>query len=85
VVPTGSWRINSFSDPLASANDPLPVHASATYFSYTDISSDPTLVACYTSDGYYALVRLSSVNSGSGTVQVETWFQLVKGLRLIEH
>jgi hypothetical protein len=85
VVPTGSWRINSFSDPLTSATDPLPVHTSASYFNYTDLTSDPTMVACYTADGYYALVRLSSFNTGAGTVSVETWFQLVKGLRLIQH
>lgn len=33
----------------------------------------------------YALVRLGSPDTVSGTVQVETWFQPIKGLRLIQH
>jgi hypothetical protein len=34
---------------------------------------------------HYALVRLGSPDTVSGTVQVETWFQPIKGLRLIQH
>jgi len=85
VVPTGSWRVNTFSNALTSETAPLPSHSVATYFNYTDLATDPIMVGCYTADGYYALVKLSSYNTGAGTVSVQSWFQPIKGLRLIQH
>jgi hypothetical protein len=85
VVPTGSWRVNGFSNALTNENDPLPLHSSTAYFNFTDLATDPVLIGCWTADGYYALVKLSSYNMSAGTVSVQTWFQKIKGLRLIEH
>ena len=85
VVPAGSWRINAFTDALTSETAPLPLHSTATYFNLTDLATDPIMVGCYTADGYYALVKLSSYNISAGTVSVQTWFQPIKGLRLIQH
>jgi len=84
VVPSGSWRVNAFTNPLTSEAGPLPTHSNLVYFNYTDIT-DPTVVGCYTEDGYYAMVKLSGINTGQGTVQAQSWIQLVKGLRLIKH
>jgi hypothetical protein len=85
VQQSGSWRVNGFSDALTSETNPLPVHSTATYHNYTDLVDDPSLVGCYTADGYYALVKLSSYNTGAGTVSAQSWFQIIKGLRLIQH
>lgn len=85
VVPTGSWRINGFTNPLSSETDPLPEHSTINYFNYTDITSTPVIVGAYTADGYYAMLKVASVNTGAGTVMASGWFQLVKGLRLIQH
>jgi len=86
VVPTGSWKVNAFSNPVLDDQAPLPRYIQGVnYFNYTDIATDPTWVGCYTEDGYYALAKLAGVNTGSGTVQVTTYFQLVKGLRLVQH
>jgi len=85
VAPTGSWRVNAFSNALTDENAALPVHGTSTYFSYTDLSTDPIMVGCYTADGYYALVKLSGYNTGAGTVSAQTWFQAIKGLRLVQH
>lgn len=85
IVPAGTWRVNAFSNALTSETDPLPVHTTATYFNLTDLATDPILVSCYTADGYYALVKLSGYNTGAGTVSVQSWFQPIKGLRLIQH
>jgi hypothetical protein len=83
---SGTWRINGFTDPLTSEQAALPVHSAVTYLSYTDLATDPILVGCFTTaDGYYALVKLSGYNTGAGTVSVQTWFQTIKGLRLIQH
>jgi len=84
VVPTGAWRVNAFSDALTSETSPLPAHSTITYHNYTDLV-DPVVVGCYTADGYYALVKLSSFNTGAGTVSVQSWYQPIKGLRLIQH
>lgn len=84
-VPGASWKVNSFTDPLANEDGPLPRHSQTTYFNYTDISQTPLLIGAYTEEGYYAMVKVNSVNVGSGEVQVESWFQLVQGLRLIQH
>jgi hypothetical protein len=85
IAPAGNWRVTSFTDPLIDVTNLLPAYSTRTYFSYTDINSNPTWIGCYTQDGHYALVELSDVNAVSGTVQVETWFQPVRGLRLIRH
>jgi len=86
VVPAGSWKASGFTDALTNEDDPLPVHTTTAYFNLTDLTTDPILVGCFTTsdNGYYALVKLSSYNT-AGTVSVQTWFQLIKGLRLIQH
>jgi len=86
VVPTGPWRVSAFSNALTSETAQLPTYSTSTYFTYTDLTIDPCLVGCYTTaDSHYALVKLTNYNVGAGTVSVESWFQLVKGLRLIKH
>ncbi len=85
VVPAGSWRVNAIAGPLTSEQHPLPVHNPNTYANYQDITQTPFLAAIYTQDGYYALAKLDGFNAGDKTYQVSGWFQLVKGLRLIQH
>jgi hypothetical protein len=85
VVPAGGWRVNGISTNAVSEQGPLPAHITGNYVSYTDISTDPILLGVWTADGYFALVKASGVNTGAGTVQIETWFQKVSGLRLIKH
>jgi hypothetical protein len=85
VVPSGAWRANGISTNAVAEQGPLPAHITGNYVSYTDISTDPILLGVWTADGYFALVKASGVNLGQGTVQIETWFQKVSGLRLIQH
>ncbi len=85
VVPAGGWRVNGISTNAVSEQGPLPAHITGNYVSYTDISTDPILLGVWTADDYFALVKASGVNLGSGTVQIEAWFQKIKGLRLIQH
>ena len=84
-VPSASWKVNGFSDPVADENGPLPRHQQTTYFNYTDVTQTPLIVGCYTEEGYYAMVKVNSVNTGSGEVELESWFQLIQGLRLVQH
>jgi hypothetical protein len=85
IVPAGSWRVSAFTSLLAGGTRPLPAYPSASYHDYTEVPSTPALIGVYTADSCYALVRIDSVDVASGTVHLTTWFQLVKGLRLIQH
>jgi hypothetical protein len=85
VVPAGSWHVNGISANSVAEQGPLPAHTTGNYVSSTAIATDPIFLGVWTYDGYFALIKISGVNSGAGTVQIESWFQLVKDLRLIKH
>ncbi len=86
VVPTGNWKATAIGKfLLTNENAILPEHTTTNYVQYVDMTSFPALVAIYTTDGYYALVKVPAEPSTDGKVNVETWFQSVKGLRLIAH
>jgi hypothetical protein len=85
TVTTGAWRVTAIGKTLIT--DPqaiLPLHSTTTYAQYCDMASFPAYIAIYTVDGYYALTGVAAAPN-AGKVQIETWFQLVKGLRLIAH
>lgn len=85
VVPSAGWHITGFSAPLSGDVSALPRHVSGNYYSSQEITQYPFFTGCYTYDEYFALVKISDPNSTSKSVKAETWFQLVKGLRLIKH
>jgi hypothetical protein len=91
IVPSADWRANGFTNPLLDEQSPLPGYVpppSANYFIYTQIPQVPCYVGCYTAgetEKHYALIKVNSVDVGAGQVRVETWYQLVPGLRLIRH
>jgi hypothetical protein len=90
IVPSADWRKNGFTNPLLDEMSPLPcqVDSPANYFIYTQIPQVPCYVGCYTAgeeEKHYALIKVNSVDVASGQVQIESWYQLVAGLRLIRH
>lgn len=85
VVPVDTWRSNRFTDPLAGEQDPLPSAAVPVYYNYGDISQLPGYIGCFTADSHYALVKVVAVDTANHWARLETWFQPVKGLRLISH
>lgn len=90
IVPSAQWRRNGFSNLLADEDSPLPAFRTSppNYFIYTELSQLPALIAVYTAGEdprHYALVKVHEVNAVTGTCRLETWFQLVPGLRLIRH
>jgi hypothetical protein len=85
VVPTDTWRVSGFTDTLPDENAMLPSFTETSYFNYTDILRVPCNVGCFTSDGHYALVRVVQADVENRWVWVETWYQLVPGLRLTRH
>jgi hypothetical protein len=85
VVPADTWRSNRFTDPLPDTESVLPSASVPVYYHYTDISQLPCNIGCFTADSHYALVRVLEVDSADGWVRLQTWFQQVKGLRLLAH
>jgi hypothetical protein len=86
-VPAGAWRTTAIgADLISDPQAALPEHSLLNYAQYVDMTQFPAYVAIYTVDGYYALIHVPSPpNTANGTVDVETWFQTVEGLRLIAH
>ncbi len=82
VVPQGAWRATGLLG-LFGGHEPLPQYDSLLYQSAVDVSAFVSYCAAYTSDGYYALVKSLGPNTIDGTLKVVTWFQRVRGLRLI--
>jgi len=90
IVPSADWRANGFSDPLLDEQGPLPSYDSLppNYFIFTQITSEPCYIGCYTAgeaEKHYALIKVNSADPASGQAKIETWYQLVTGLRLIRH
>ncbi len=85
VVPTDSWRVSCFTDTLPDENAMLPSFSETVYFNYSDILTSPCNIGCFTADSHYALVKVVGVDVENCWVRVETWFQLVPGLRLMQH
>jgi len=85
VVPTGSWRATGFTDTLSDENALLPSSSETSYFNYTDILRIPCSIGCLTADSHYALVKVVGLDTEKCCLRVETWYQLVPGLRLTRH
>ena len=84
VVPTGGWRVNGLAGPVTEQG-PLPAHVSGNYFSQQELTQYPFYCAVWTADGHFGLLKVTDYNPGAGTVKVESWFQVIEGLRLIQH
>jgi hypothetical protein len=86
-VPVANWRQNWFSDPITDPQAALPNYGPTTFFNFTDdIQTDPTYIGVYLgTEEHYGLVMFSGVNPGAGTINIESWFQTVQGLRLVAH
>jgi len=85
IVPTDSWRVSTLTDSQPGENVLLPSVSPTSYFNYTDILNVPCSVGCFTADNHYALVKVIAVDVEKRRVLLETWYQLLPGLRLTRH
>jgi hypothetical protein len=85
IVPTDSWRVSTFTDSQPGENVFLPSSSPTSYFNYTDILNVPCSIGCLTVDNHYALVKVISVDVENRRLLLETWYQLLPGLRLTRH
>ncbi len=84
IVPSANWRVNGIKHVTnEEANSVLP--AAGNYVNYEELIGN-SYYGVHTEDGYFGLVYTNGVpNTSNGTQNIETWFQLVQGLRLINH
>lgn len=87
LVPQAPWRENWFSDPLLDPQAMLPNFAPTTYFKITSgIEIDTTYIGVYLgTEEHYGMVKFFGADTIAGTILVESWFQIVQGLRLLAH
>ena len=88
IVPRAAWKANGFSNPVSAETVPsYQAPPNATYYIYVQVAQ-PCLVGVYTAGDtlkHYAFIKVDSVNAAVGKVWLQTWYQLVPGLRLVRH
>jgi hypothetical protein len=88
IVPRAAWKANGFSNPVSAETVPsYQAPPNATYFIYIQVAQ-PCLFGVYTAGDtlkHYAFVKVDSINAAVGKVWLQTWYQLVPGLRLVRH
>ena len=86
-VPQAEWRVTWFSDPLPDPQAILPRFAPTTFFRFmSGIETDTVYIGVYLDvEEHYGLVKCFGADTTAGTIQVESWFQVVPGLRLMTH
>jgi plastocyanin len=87
-VPNVFWHNTRFIhlDSLAGEDSILPGAPTSDYRKSSLLDSLPRFVAGHTTaDDYYALLYVTAIDTINGTADIESWFQKIKGLRLVEH
>ncbi|HDR00462.1 MAG TPA: hypothetical protein ENN51_09300 [candidate division WOR-3 bacterium] len=85
VIPGAEWKEGWLTDHLPGEPTILPLLGDTVYFDYTDITSIPFHAGCWLPDDHYALVRVLKVDTDAGYAELVAWFQMVPGLRLVQH
>jgi hypothetical protein len=95
IVPSANWRTNALHEPVGAGfeHEPVPAYDSlpVNYYDFMELAQQPTLVPVYTNLNkledrrHFALVKVQSVDTLTGRVVVESWYQRVPRLRLMKH
>ena len=87
LVPQADWRETWFSDPLLDPQEILPNFAQTTYRkARSGIENDTTYIGVYLhAEQHYGMAKFFGTDTIAGTINVESWFQTVQGLRLVAH
>jgi hypothetical protein len=82
IVGTSGWKLTGFIG-LADNFDDVTTLPLTGYLDREDNVAENMTYGIYTEDGNYAMVEVQSINTGTGTVQVRTAFQVVPGLAIL--
>ncbi len=85
LVPRGDWRTTWLYTLWGSGQEPVPEFDSLLYREEALVNPGQIYYAVHTSDQYYALVLTENPDPDQGLVVVYSWFQPVRGLRLLRH
>ncbi|UCC12340.1 MAG: hypothetical protein JSW02_02050 [candidate division WOR-3 bacterium] len=82
---SGTWNSSAFTDVLPEQFADVIVVPETGYFTSMEVTATNATYAVYTDDGYYGMVEVKSMNTGDGTLSLRVAFQMVPGLRILEH
>jgi len=84
IVPDAPWRVNGIKQVDGiTANSVLP--QAGEYLNFEQLIGN-VYFGVHTEDNYYGLIYTEGTpNTTEGTQDIRTWFQLVQGLRIINH
>ena len=83
-VSAGRWR-NTPLALLASEQGPVPAAGDTAYRKAVALGSAPVCIGCLTADGYYCVVNVTQIRVPNECIRFHSWFQAVRGLRLVRH
>ena len=63
----------------------LPAAGDTGWVQPVGVTPVPATIGCLTQDGYFALIKVTQVRIANEDLRAQAWFQLVRGLRLIQH
>uniref|UniRef100_A0A7C4GDI9 PKD domain-containing protein n=1 Tax=candidate division WOR-3 bacterium TaxID=2052148 RepID=A0A7C4GDI9_UNCW3 len=82
-VPPANWPRSGLVRVWGSSQDPLPEYDTLLYQNTVPVGLSGSDIAVYVSTGHYALMRVFEPDANQGTCPVVSWFQPVRGLRLM--
>ena len=82
---SGTWNQSGFTAALAEAFDDVILLPSSGYTNSQIADQTNAAYGVYTTDGYFGMVEVKSINTGTGEIEVRVAFQPVMGLRILEH
>lgn len=82
---SGTWNQTGFTTALADAFDDVTVLPGSGYTNSQIADQTNAAYGVYTTDGYFGMVEVKSINLTTGEVEVRVAFQPVQGLRILEH
>ncbi len=84
-VPPGGWRQSGLLFFYGNPHQPVPEYDPVFYSTQAEVTLPGGYIAVFTQDGYYALIDREEPDTVAGTIKVRSWFQRIRGLRLMQH
>lgn len=85
TVPPGRWRATALCR-LADEQGPVPPAGDTAFRKAVALGTTvPVSVGLLTADGCYGVVKVTQIRIANEDIRAQTWFQMVRGLRLVRH
>lgn len=84
IIPAGPWRRTGLLLLWGYPREPVPPHDTLLYGSQVDVTLFEAWVVVHTASGCYALVGTFDPQPESARVRLQSWYQPIPGLRLLQ-